>query len=119
MRWIAATPSMATGPRSGATRPRAPRVHRGKAGGRPQSLVDVGRTMEGMGIFQSRPEEPSEWAGLPAEPWEPRVAGEVLAPAPHDPADLGVLTPPDPGAPATRVVVPLEPAPTDTPERSD
>lgn len=33
-----------------------------------------------MGIFQSRPEEPSEWAGLPAEPWEERAPGEVLPP---------------------------------------
>lgn len=33
-----------------------------------------------MGIFQSRPEEPSEWAGLPAEPWQPPVPGEVLPP---------------------------------------
>lgn len=43
-----------------------------------------------MGIFQSRPEEPSEWAGLPAEPWEPRVPGEVLPP---DAGDLGILSP--------------------------
>jgi len=41
-----------------------------------------------MGIFQSRPEEPDEWAGLPAEPWQPRVPGEVLPPAADD---LGVL----------------------------
>lgn len=34
-----------------------------------------------MGIFQSRPEDPAEWAGLPAEPWEPRAPGEVLPPA--------------------------------------
>lgn len=34
-----------------------------------------------MGIFQSRPEEPEEWAGLPAEPWAPPVPGEVLPPA--------------------------------------
>lgn len=34
-----------------------------------------------MGIFQSRPEEPTEWAGLPAEPWEERAPGEIL-PAP-------------------------------------
>lgn len=33
-----------------------------------------------MGIFQSRPEEPTEWAGLPAEPWEARVPAEVLPP---------------------------------------
>ncbi|CAI9386588.1 hypothetical protein [Microbacterium sp. T2.11-28] len=32
-----------------------------------------------MGLFQQRPEEPSEWAGLPAEPWEPREPTEVLA----------------------------------------
>lgn len=31
-----------------------------------------------MGIFQSRPEEPTEWAGLPAEPWEPRSPVEQL-----------------------------------------
>ncbi|HOQ21155.1 hypothetical protein [Microbacterium paulum] len=40
-----------------------------------------------MGIFQSRPEEPDEWAGLPAEPWEPRVPGEVLPSAPIDSLD--------------------------------
>lgn len=34
-----------------------------------------------MGIFQSRPEDPTEWAGLPAEPWQPRTPGEVLPPA--------------------------------------
>jgi len=41
-----------------------------------------------MGVFQSRPEEPNEWAGLPSEPWEPRVPGEILPPATDD---LGVL----------------------------
>lgn len=34
-----------------------------------------------MGIFQSRPEEPTEWAGLPSEPWEPREPAEALPPA--------------------------------------
>jgi len=52
-----------------------------------------------MGIFQSRPEEPSEWAGLPAEPWEPRSETEVLPPASDD---LGVF------AAGTSVSVPLE-----------
>jgi len=33
-----------------------------------------------MGLFQQRPEEPTEWGGLPAEPWEPRDTTEVLAP---------------------------------------
>lgn len=42
-----------------------------------------------MGIFQSRPEEPDEWAGLPAEPWQPRVPGEVLPPPVGDLSVLG------------------------------
>lgn len=33
-----------------------------------------------MGIFQSRPEEPDEWAGLPSEPWQPRMPSEMLPP---------------------------------------
>lgn len=41
-----------------------------------------------MGIFQSRPEEPTEWGGLPSEEWEPRAPAEVLPP-PVD--DLGML----------------------------
>ncbi|GAA3916112.1 hypothetical protein [Microbacterium invictum] len=35
-----------------------------------------------MGIFQQRPEEPTEWAGLPSEPWEPVFRVEQLAGAP-------------------------------------
>ncbi|MBF9336275.1 hypothetical protein G3N30_08575 [Microbacterium lacticum] len=42
-----------------------------------------------MGIFQSRPEEPTEWAGLPADPWGPRVPGELLGDASTDPAAVG------------------------------
>lgn len=53
-----------------------------------------------MGILQSRPEEPDEWAGLPAEPWMPRVPGEVLPP-PVD--DLGVL-----GTTGVSVSIPME-----------
>ncbi|WP_312677751.1 hypothetical protein [Microbacterium sp.] len=53
-----------------------------------------------MGIFQSRPEEPTEWAGLPAEPWEPREPTEVLPPAVDD---LGVL-----GAAGVAFSVPIE-----------
>lgn len=34
-----------------------------------------------MGLFQQRPEEPTEWGGLPAEPWEPREPTEILADA--------------------------------------
>lgn len=44
-----------------------------------------------MGIFAQRPEEPTEWAGLPGEPRRPRSRAEML---PEDevmsasPADL-------------------------------
>lgn len=31
-----------------------------------------------MGLFVQRPEEPSEWAGLPGEPVRPRTRAEVL-----------------------------------------
>lgn len=53
-----------------------------------------------MGIFQSRPEEPSEWGGLPSEPLEAQEPAEVLPP-PVD--DLGVF-----GAAGVAVSVPVE-----------
>jgi len=53
-----------------------------------------------MGIFQSRPEEPSEWGGLPAEPADPRNPVELLPP-PVD--DLGTL-----GAAGVALSVPIE-----------
>lgn len=53
-----------------------------------------------MGIFQSRPEEPSEWGGLPAEPAEPREPAEILPPVMDD---LGVL-----GAAGVAFSVPIE-----------
>ncbi|KQR25045.1 hypothetical protein [Microbacterium sp. Leaf151] len=31
-----------------------------------------------MGLFVQRPEEPSEWAGLPGEPARPRTKAELL-----------------------------------------
>lgn len=31
-----------------------------------------------MGLFTQRPEEPSEWAGLPSEPIRPRSGAELL-----------------------------------------
>ncbi|MCT9820416.1 hypothetical protein N3K63_09000 [Microbacterium sp. W1N] len=52
-----------------------------------------------MGIFQQRPEDQNEWAGLPSEPWEPRADAEVLPPAVDD---LGLF------AAGTSVSVPLE-----------
>lgn len=57
-----------------------------------------------MGLFVTRPEEPTEWAGLPSEPRESRPAVESLA-APTESADsLGVLA----GA-IESVVIPLAP----------
>lgn len=35
-----------------------------------------------MGLFQQRPEEPTEWAGLPSDPWEPRSPVESLPDTP-------------------------------------
>lgn len=53
-----------------------------------------------MGIFQSRPEDPSEWGGLPADPQEDPQPGEVLPP-PVD--DLGAF-----GAAGVAISVPVE-----------
>jgi len=71
-----------------------------------------------MGLFQHRPEEPTEWTGLPSEPWEPRSPNEELPP-PVD--DLGLF-----GAAGTTVSVPmelleedLEEDPEDDPEDTD
>lgn len=36
-----------------------------------------------MGIFQTRPEDPTEWTGLPSEPWQPRSPVEQLGDAPN------------------------------------
>ncbi|GAA3019981.1 hypothetical protein [Microbacterium dextranolyticum] len=46
-----------------------------------------------MGIFQSRPEDPTEWAGLPAEPWEPRAPAETLPEGVTAPSALGLSEP--------------------------
>lgn len=32
-----------------------------------------------MGLFVQRPEEPSEWGGLPGEPVRPRTQAELLS----------------------------------------
>jgi hypothetical protein len=42
-----------------------------------------------MGIFQHKPEEPTPWAGLPGEPWEPRNPAERLEHTPS--ADLPLM----------------------------
>lgn len=58
-----------------------------------------------MGIFSTRPEEPTEWAGLPSEPERIRSGAEAL-PEPIDSADsLGLL-----GTSIASVAIPLPPA---------
>jgi len=58
-----------------------------------------------MGLFVQRPEEPSEWAGLPGEPARPKTRAELL-PDDEQPAavpgmlDLG-------GSSVTSVEIPL------------
>lgn len=54
-----------------------------------------------MGIFQARPEEPDEWAGLPSEPWEPRSACEQLPPPT---GDLGTVA-----AHSVSIAIPVTP----------
>ncbi len=44
-----------------------------------------------MGLFQQRPEEPTEWGGLPSEPLQPRSAAEQLGDAPPIDLDLPLL----------------------------
>lgn len=64
-----------------------------------------------MGLFQSRPEEPTEWAGLPAEPWdEPSPSEQLAGPTEASPAaiDLTALRAPEGHA---YVAVPIEPVP--------
>ncbi|MBN9180193.1 hypothetical protein [Microbacterium sp.] len=53
-----------------------------------------------MGIFASRPEEPFEWAGLPAEPAEPESAVDRLDGAMIEAGGLG-------GATIESIVVPI------------
>lgn len=54
-----------------------------------------------MGLFQQRPEEPTEWAGLPAEPWRPRTEAELLGAASF--GDPAAVT----GAPETVIEIPV------------
>lgn len=49
-------------------------------------MTPVAGTMDSMGQFSTRPEEPSEWAGLPSEPLAARPAAESLD-APIESAD--------------------------------
>jgi len=46
-----------------------------------------------MGLFQHKPEDPTEWAGLPSEPLEPLSAAERLDDGPKaDALTLGDAT---------------------------
>ncbi|MFS0732684.1 hypothetical protein ABC304_11840 [Microbacterium sp. 1P10UB] len=54
-----------------------------------------------MGLFASRPEEPSEWAGLPSEPAEPGSPAETLE------APVGIGLDSVLGASVTSIAVPL------------
>ncbi|WP_298872222.1 hypothetical protein [uncultured Microbacterium sp.] len=69
-----------------------------------------------MGLFVQRPEEPSEWAGLPGEPVRPRSRAEVL------PDEEGLETSPAGllgllDAPVASIEVPV--VPTDDPSARD
>ena len=55
-----------------------------------------------MGLFASRPEEPTEWAGLPSEPLEP-TAAEKIADTSISAATLPMLD----GAGVESVAIPL------------
>lgn len=63
-----------------------------------------------MGFFVQRPEEPSEWAGLPGEPVRPRTSAELL-PQDEEPAatPAGLLGLADPST--TSVTVSLDATP--------
>ncbi|AZS37164.1 hypothetical protein CVS47_01795 [Microbacterium lemovicicum] len=54
-----------------------------------------------MGLFASRPEEPSEWAGLPSEPAEPGSPAETLE------APIGIGLEAVLGASVTSIAVPV------------
>jgi hypothetical protein len=57
-----------------------------------------------MGQFTTRPEEPTEWAGLPSEPIESRSEAESLAPPIGTADPLALL-----GTAIESVVIPVTP----------
>jgi hypothetical protein len=62
-----------------------------------------------MGLFMQRPEEPSEWAGLPGEPVRPRSPAEVLPDdGSADAVTTGILGVGE--VPLSSIVIPLTPA---------
>lgn len=63
-----------------------------------------------MGLFSQRPEEPTEWAGLPSEPARRETAAERLTDAPA--VDLGSLGASDlafGGGTVESIVIPVAP----------
>lgn len=58
-----------------------------------------------MGLFVQRPEEPSEWAGLPGEPARPRTRAELLPDDDQSSPPNALLGLADAGT--TSVVIPL------------
>ncbi len=62
-----------------------------------------------MGLFMQRPEEPSEWAGLPSEPDRPESAAEKLGDAARvDSGSVDLLG--GSGAAIESIVIPVPPA---------
>ncbi|MGN8026583.1 hypothetical protein [Microbacterium sp. 22242] len=55
-----------------------------------------------MGMFTQKPEEPTEWAGLPSEPLDRDEATDLPEPPALDPFGLGLGT-------GTNVVIPVRP----------
>ena len=59
-----------------------------------------------MGLFSPRPEEPTEWPGLPGEPLTPPSAAERLT---EPPADIGLVGLLGEGIVVESIVIPVEP----------
>ncbi|MFT4219854.1 MAG: hypothetical protein QM611_04990 [Microbacterium sp.] len=57
-----------------------------------------------MGLFTERPEEPTEWAGLPSEPARPQTQAERLEDAAPAVDALGIAT----GARIASIAIPVE-----------
>ncbi len=70
-----------------------------------------------MGLFAPRPEEPTEWPGLPGEPLRPESAAERLPDPPLD--DIGLVGLLGEGVAVESIVIPVAPdaaTPRDQPE---
>lgn len=63
-----------------------------------------------MGLFQQRPEEPTEWAGLPSEPLRSRSEAELLEDAAPVDAGFGGLFVQGTAIESIEIPVEVEPA---------